>query len=77
MSKSKHAQGIVDSVKQSEAYVIAVADLPEADRLSVEASVEGFAEMLAPIIGAPDELEQSEEVMAAVRARLSEKLRGN
>ena len=77
MSESKHAKGIVDSVKQSDTYAGAIADLTEDERLSVEASVEGFAEMLAPIIGALDELEQSEEVMAAVRARLSEKLRGN
>jgi len=72
----EHAKGIVDAVKQNDAYVGAIADLSDDERQTVEASVQGFAEMLAPIIGALDELEQSEDVMAAVRARLSEKLRG-
>jgi transcriptional regulator of NAD metabolism len=72
----KHAKGIVDAVKQSDVYGEATASLQDKDRATVEAAVEGFAEMLAPLVATLEELESSEEVMAAVRARLGEKLRG-
>lgn len=76
MSDSKHTKGIVDAVTQDAAYVEALSQLAESERATVEATVRDFAGMLAPMIQTLDELEQSEEVMAAVRARLAEKLRG-
>lgn len=72
----KHSKGIADAVKLDDAYALAVASLSEADRASVEATVEGFADLLAPMVKTLDELEKSDEVMALVRARLAEKLRG-
>ena len=72
----KHNKGIADAVKQDDTYVSAVASLPEGDRASVEAAVDGFAELLGPMVATLDALEGSEEVMALVRARLAEKLRG-
>jgi hypothetical protein len=75
VSDSKYAKDIVDAVKHSDVYEHAVSKLSESDRAGVEATVEGFAAILGPLIGTLDGLEQSEEVKAAVRARLAEKMR--
>ncbi len=75
MSDSKHAKDIIDAVKRSDAYEHAVSKLSEADRASIEATVESFAAILGPLIGTLDGLEQSEEVKAVVRARLAERMR--
>ena len=75
MSDNKHTKDIVDAVKQDDMYTKAVAELPKTDRDAVEATVESFATLLGPLIAALDGLEQSDEVMAAVRVRLAEKMR--
>ncbi len=75
MSDGKYAKDIVDAVKSSDVYEHAVSKLSEADRAGVEATVESFAAILGPLIGTLDGLEQSEDVKAAVRARLAEKMR--
>ena len=72
----KHVKGILDAVEQSDVYVDAISAVPDDEKANVKATVEGFANMLAPVIEALEQLEQSEEVAQAVRARLAEKLRG-
>jgi len=75
LSDGKHAKDIVDAVRQNDAYARAAAELSEPDRIAVEATVDSFAALLGPFVATLDELERSDEVMAAVRARLAEKLR--
>jgi len=76
LSDDKLIKGIIDAVTQNVAYVDAVSQLVEGERATVEATVRDFVGMLTPMIQTLDELEQSEEVMVVVRARLAEKLRG-
>lgn len=72
----KHVKGIVDAVEQSEIYSEAMKSVPEGEKAHVKTTVEGFAKLLGPMVEAVEQLEASEEVVKAVRARLAEKLRG-
>lgn len=72
----KRAKDIAEAVRSNDTFAAASSGLSDADRASVEATVDGIAAILAPVVETLDRLEQSEEVMAAVRARLAEKLRG-
>lgn len=75
MMSEKHTKGIVNAVEQSDVYAAALAAIPDAEKANVKATVEGFAELVSPIIDALEQLEQSEEIAQAVRERLAEKLR--
>lgn len=75
MSDDARVKGIVDAVKQDDTYSQVVAELSESDRVGVEATVQGVAAILGPLIETLSGLEQSDEVMALVRARLAEKMR--
>ena len=76
MMSEKHVKDIVDTVEQSDVYVAAMKDVPEAEKANVKATLEHFAELLSPVVAALESLEASEEVTSAVRERLAEKLRG-
>ena len=72
----KHVKDIVATVEQNEVYVEAMKGVSEGERANVKATLEGFAKLLSPMVEAVEQLEASEEVIQAVRARLAEKLRG-
>lgn len=69
-------KGIVEAVEQSDVYAEAMSVVSDAEKPNVQATLEGFAKLLSPMVDAVEQLERSPEVLEAVRARLAEKLRG-
>lgn len=76
MMSDKHTKDIVDAVEQNEVYLKTVSAISDDEKENVKATLEGFAKLLSPVVQALDELENSDEIAQAVRARLAEKLGG-
>ncbi len=71
-----HAKDIVEAVEASDVYTLAIGSVPDDQKASVKATLDEFANVLAPMIKAVEQLGSSDDVADAFRQLLSEKLRG-
>jgi chromatin segregation and condensation protein Rec8/ScpA/Scc1 (kleisin family) len=67
---------VVESVHHDETFKQASEKLTAEERESLEASVRGMAELMAPFLRVVEALSQDDEALALAKAKLSEKPSG-
>lgn len=76
MMSDKLIEDLVESVHLDETYKQTAQKLSDEEKASLEASVRGMAELMAPFLRAVEALSQDDEALALAKAKLSEKPSG-